>query len=63
MESLREMSSGRRRTVVVATHNVEWGLGWGESVAVLRGAALPMKLPETGLDEVEFRKAYGKLGQ
>ena len=40
MESLREMDSGGQRTVVAATHNVEWGLGWGEYVAVLRGGGI-----------------------
>ena len=63
MESLREMSSGRRRTVVVATHNVEWGLGWGESVAVLRSGRIAYEAPRDRLDEVEFRKAYGELGR
>ena len=63
MESLREMSSGCCRTVVVATHNVEWGLGWGESVAVLRGGSIAYEAPRDELDDVEFRKAYGKLGQ
>ena len=63
MESMREMSSGRRRTVVVATHNVEWGLGWGESVAVLRSGRIAFEAPRDRLDEVEFRKAYGELGR
>ncbi len=63
MESLRGMDSGRRRTVVVATHNVEWGLGWGESVAVLRSGRIAFEAPRDRLDEVEFRKAYGELGR
>ena len=63
MESLMEMDSGRRRTVVVATHNVEWGLGWGERVAVLRSGRIACEAPRDGLDGVEFRKAYGDLGR
>ena len=63
MESLREMDSGRRRTIIAATHNVEWGLGWGESVAVLRGGGIAYEASRDGLDEAEFRRTYGELGQ
>ena len=63
MESLREMDSGRRRTIVAATHNVEWGLDWGERVAVLRGGVIAYEASRDGLDEDEFRRAYGELGR
>ena len=63
MEFLRQTDSGSRRTIVVATHNVEWGLGWGESVAVLRGGGIAYEAPKDGLDEAAFRRAYGDLGQ
>lgn len=63
MKSLREMDSGRRRTVVVTTHNVEWGLGWGERVAVLRGGGIAYEANRDRLDEGEIRRAYGELGQ
>ena len=63
MESLREMDSGRRRTIIAATHNVEWGLGWGGSVAVLRGGSIAYESSRDGLDEEEFRWTYGELGQ
>ena len=63
MESLREMDSGRRRTIIAATHNVEWGLGWGERVAVLRGGSIAYEAFKEGLDEGEFRRTYGELGQ
>ncbi len=63
MESLREMYSGQPRTIVVTTHNVEWGLSWGESVAVLRRGSIAYEAPRAGLDVEEFRRAYGELGQ
>lgn len=63
MESMMGMDSGRRRTVVVATHNVEWGLGWGERVAVLRRGGIAYEASRDGLDEAAFRGAYGDLGQ
>ena len=63
MVSLREMDSGRRRTIIAATHNVEWGLGWGESIAVLRGGSIAYEAPREGLNEGEFRRTYGELGQ
>ena len=48
----------------MATHNVEWGLGWGESVSrCSAGGASPTKPLEISLDEAEFRKAYGELGR
>ena len=62
MESLRAMDSGRRRTIIAATHNMEWGLGWGESVAVLRGGGIAYEASRGGLDEGEFRRTYGVLG-
>ncbi len=63
MNSLREMDSGERRTVVVTTHNAEWGLDWGESVAVLRRGSIVYESPRDGLDVGRFREAYGELGQ
>ena len=63
MESLRETNSGRRRTIIAATHNVEWGLGWGERVAVLRGGSIAYEADRDGLNEGELRRAYGESGQ
>jgi len=63
MESLREMESGRRRTIIAATHNVEWGLSWGERVAVLRSGGIAYEASRDGLNESEFRRTYGELGQ
>ena len=63
MERLREMESGARRTVVAATHNVAWGLGWGERVAALRKGRIAYEAATEGLDETEFLRTYGELSQ
>ena len=63
MESLRAMDSGRQRTIIAATHNIEWGLSWGESIAVLRAGSIAYEASGDGLDEGEFRRTYGVLGQ
>lgn len=63
MESLRAMDSGRQRTIIAATHNVEWGLGWGERVAVLRGGGIAYEGDRSGLDEGVLRRVYGESGQ
>ena len=63
MESLRRMETGRGRTIIAATHNIEWGLSWGESVAVLRGGSIAYESSRDGLDESEFRRTYGELGR
>ena len=63
MESLRTMDLGRPRTIIAATHNVEWGLNWGERVAVLRGGGIAYEADRDGLDEGELRRAYGESGQ
>lgn len=63
MKSLRQTNSGRQRTIIAATHNVEWGLSWGEKVAVLRSGGIAYEAPRDGLNEAEFRRTYGELGQ
>ena len=63
MELLWQSDSGSRRTIVLATHNVERGLAWGDEVAVLRGGGIAYRAGKDQLNEADFRKAYGEIGE
>ena len=62
MGDLMVTESGSSRTVVMATHNVEWGLERGDEVAVLSGGAISYRANRDSLDEGEFRRVYSEQG-
>lgn len=63
MEALRETNAGEPRTIVAATHNIDWGLGWADDVVVLRAGRISYEAARDRLDEALFRRNYGELGQ
>ena len=62
MGDLMVTESGSSRTVVMATHNVEWGLERGDEVAVLSGGVISYRANRDSLDEGEFRSVFSEQG-
>ena len=58
MGQVLNLWKGGKRTVIMATHNVELGLVWGDEVAVLADGRIVYKEDRQSLDVPRFRGAY-----
>ena len=58
LDGLLTSSEGAHRTVLMATHNLERGLSFGDTIAILAQGRIAYQESRDGLDETEFRDTF-----
>ena len=58
LDALLTGSEGAHRTVLMTTHNLEWGLAFGDTIAILAQGRIAYQESRDRLDEAEFRDTF-----